>query len=122
MAVESGSKRKLILALKDKNIFHYSPMDKGTSGIADVIGCSKKGLLLAIELKKNKSNGRLSHPLSALQSKFLRDINRSNGLGYILVELPGGWHWEKIDEVGERFDFDWNTRTLDEFISEIEVL
>lgn len=118
MAVESGSKNKVKKKLKEHGITHYCPRDTGTSGIPDIIACRPDGKFLAIELKLNRGHGALSHPLSALQAKFLRDINRDGGVGYVLVELPDGWHWELIDRAETMKSFEWRPRTLDAFIEE----
>lgn len=118
MSDERATKTKVCKALKKEGIFHYCPLDQGRAGVPDVHACSKSGICCWIELKRLRSK-TLSHPLTTIQSVFLRDINASGGYGVVLIETDDGWHWEKITEVGERKSFDWNPRKLEEFINEL---
>lgn len=63
--------------------WHYCPNDSFQSGIPDVIICVN-GRLVALELKFTEGS-KLKHPLSAKQSKTLRDIGRDGGLAYLVI-------------------------------------
>lgn len=113
MSDEKNTKNKFCKILKDLDFFYYCTNDRGRAGVPDVYVCGKNGRSIWFELKKLRSGTKLKHPLTIQQSLFLRDINNSSGLGIMLVELPdGGWHYERINQVGEVEELEWKDMNL----------
>lgn len=64
---------------KDTN--QYIPLAAGEKGISDIIGCSPKGIFIAIEVKKK--GGRPSPE----QLTFLARVNATGGIGILAYSL-----------------------------------
>lgn len=89
---EDDYKRKVVAELKTLKAWVYCPTDTMRKGIPDIIACTKR--MVAIELKYSDDirDGvvHLHHSLTSHQSKSLRDICASGGVGYLLVGHSGG--------------------------------
>lgn len=77
-----------ILAFKHRNVGIYKqstgkyiPLPFGEKGISDILGCTKEGKFLAIEVKKE--GGRPSEE----QKIFLSRVSQSGGLGILAYSL-----------------------------------
>lgn len=120
MSNEKQTKNKFCSILKSMGFFYYCTNDRGRAGVPDVYVAGRgNGRSLWFELKKLKTD-KLSHPLTVQQSLFLRDINKTGGLGIMLIELPdGGWHYERITEVGEVSQLEWKSMDLQAFLDNV---
>ena len=56
---------------------HYIPLSFGERGISDIIGCTKKGIFFAIEVKRPKGK------LTLEQREFLDRVNQKGGIGIL---------------------------------------
>ncbi|QGH73305.1 MAG: VRR-NUC domain protein [Siphoviridae sp. cttb18] len=59
----------------------YIPLSFGEKGISDIIGCTRDGRFIAIEVKRK--GGRLSEE----QKLFLQKIEKSGGIALVAYDL-----------------------------------
>lgn len=76
---ETDITQAIIKDLKGMGCFVFKHWSGGFArrGIADVLGCLPSGRFIAIEVKAE--SGRVSE----YQERFIRDVNRCGGLGFI---------------------------------------
>lgn len=100
---EKGFKNKVTTLLKEQGFFVYCSSDNSRGGVPDVF-CSRGGMGYWLELKYTKKTAEecgdkvsLSHPLSAQQSKFLRDAGMKGG---VLIGFGcGGMMLVPVDDI-----------------------
>lgn len=81
---ESTYQRKLLKKLKAIPKSYFFCKEAGSiRGIADLIG-TINGVFVALEVKKSLEEAKKYSPRSALQNKFLADINRAGGLAFLI--------------------------------------
>jgi hypothetical protein len=89
---ENGFKKIVRAVLKSIGVsWIYCPSDRIRSGIPDILSLHE-GSMIALELKffkhKPKEYITLSHPVTAPQSKALRDIHEGGGISAVIIGLP----------------------------------
>lgn len=109
MSDEKATKTFLSSALKERGIFYYNTRDSGRAGVPDVYVCSSTGRSVWLELKRKRDGkNTLGHPLTKLQSNFLKKINERGGLGLMVVHLGANvWCVRQVKEIGEVDELDW---------------
>lgn len=110
---EKVVKKILSQELKSKGVFFYNTRDQYKAGLPDVYICGKGGRSIWVELKCKRKPDTLSHPLTKLQSSFLKDINEAGGLGLMVVWVDKDkWCVKNINQIEEVNRLDWE-KTID---------